>query len=103
MTVFLGVLFGLVFGKPFGIVFAGWLGHTLRIAQKPKSIKWSQLISVGFIAGIGFTISILIADLAYAQSVALQNAAVLGIFCASISMGVIGSLALYTCTRRVQA
>ncbi len=99
MAVFFGVVLGLLLGKPFGIVLASWLGHTLGIAQKPSTISWGQLTSVGFISGIGFTISILIAGLSYPQSYALQSASILGIFTASILAGVIGLLLLFYCTR----
>jgi NhaA family Na+:H+ antiporter len=103
ITVFTGVLLGLLLGKPIGIFFGGWLGHVLRIAQKPKSIKWAHLLSVGFIAGIGFTVSILIADLAYKEPVELQNAAILGILCASLLAGAIGFIFLTISTRKIQA
>lgn len=99
-SVFMGALLGLLLGKPIGIVFATWLGHVLHVAQKPKTISWSQLTSVGFIAGIGFTIAILIADLAYKESTLLQNSAILGIFVASIIASVVGLLLLSISTRK---
>lgn len=102
ITVFTGVLLGLLIGKPIGIFLGGWLGHILRIAQKPKSIKWAHLLSVGFIAGIGFTVSILIADLAYKGPIELQNAAILGILCASILAGIIGLILLTISTRKIR-
>jgi NhaA family Na+:H+ antiporter len=102
ITVFMGVLLGLLLGKPIGIFLGGWLGHILHIAQKPKSIKWAHLLSVGFIAGIGFTVSILIADLAYKEPIELQNAAILGILCASLLAGSIGLIFLTLSTRKVR-
>lgn len=95
MSIFIGVFLGLLIGKPFGILFACWLGHITKISHKPKPISWNQLLGVGFLAGIGFTISLLIAGLAYKDSVIFQNAAILGIFTASILSGLVGLLLLY--------
>ncbi len=90
LSVFIGVLLGLTIGKPVGILLACWLGNLTRITQKPKTISWSQLLGVGFLAGIGFTISLLIAGLAYEDSMVFQNAATLGIFTATVVSGLIG-------------
>lgn len=90
MSIFIGVLLGLVIGKPVGILLASWLGHVTKITEKPMSISWSQLLGLGFVAGIGFTISILITSLAYEDSVIFQNAATVGIFLASLISGIIG-------------
>jgi NhaA family Na+:H+ antiporter len=95
ITVFAGVLLGLAVGKPIGVFGACWLGNLLRISQMPSNISWSQLLGVGFISGIGFTISLLIAGLSYDNNVALQNAATIGIFTATIISGVVGLSILY--------
>lgn len=90
MSVFMGVLLGLAIGKPIGILVACWLGNITNVAQKPKNISWNQLLGVGFLAGIGFTISLLIAGLAYKDSIVFQNAATLGIFAATLISGLVG-------------
>lgn len=92
--VFAGVLAGLLIGKPLGIVLAGWTAVKLKLANKPANVSWAHLVGVGFVAGIGFTISLLIADLSFGAYDQLQNAAVFGVFVASISSGLIGLLIL---------
>lgn len=102
LMVFLGVAAGLFIGKPVGIFSASWIAAKLRIAHKPRGISWSQLLGIGFIAGIGFTISLLITDLAYRSNTNLQEVATLGVFVASILSGLIG-LAILKSARRKYA
>lgn len=94
LTVFLGVAAGLLIGKPVGIFAGGWIAAKLRLAHKPNGVSWSQILGVGFISGIGFTIAILIADLAYKTMPDFQNAAILGVFTASIISGTLGVIVL---------
>lgn len=94
LMVFLGVAAGLLIGKPVGIFAGGWIAAKLRLAHKPNGVSWSQILGVGFISGIGFTISILIADLAYKTMPDFQNAAILGVFTASIISGTLGVIVL---------
>lgn len=63
----LGVLAGLVLGKPVGILAASWAAVKVGVAQLPGSVSWRQLAGAGCLAGIGFTMSIFIADLAFIQ------------------------------------
>ncbi|MPM90411.1 Na(+)/H(+) antiporter NhaA [bioreactor metagenome] len=63
----LGVFFGLVFGKPLGIFALSWVACKLKIAVLPEGVKWGQIASVGIIAGIGFTMSIFIDNLAFSD------------------------------------
>ena len=87
-----GVVTGLVLGKPVGIVVATWLALRLG-AQFPAGVGWRGVIGVGFLAGIGFTVAIFVADLAYAEEARLAAAKV-GIFTASLLAGVAGYLLL---------
>jgi NhaA family Na+:H+ antiporter len=64
-TLGLGIAFGLFFGKPIGVVLASWLMVHKKIARLPKNTNWSQLAGAGILAGIGFTMSIFIASLAF--------------------------------------
>lgn len=59
----LGVSFALVIGKPIGVLLAIWLATRLRLASIPSHIRWSQLAGIGFLCGIGFTMSLLIGQL----------------------------------------
>lgn len=61
----LGVILGLFLGKPAGILLLSWLGVRFNLATIPDGISWRQLAGVGFIAGIGFTMSIFINTLAF--------------------------------------
>ncbi|MBI2323245.1 MAG: Na+/H+ antiporter NhaA [Chloroflexi bacterium] len=85
----LGVLLGLVVGKPVGIVGASWLAVRLGIASMPPGATWRQVLGVGFLGGIGFTMSLFIAGLAFAGT-PLQDAAKVGILGASVVAGLVG-------------
>ncbi len=90
----LGIIFGLVFGKPLGISLFAWLAVRLGIAQLPQGVSWRQMISASALAGIGFTISLFITGRAFTDPVLLTSAKV-GIMIASVLAGVIGWVALY--------
>ena len=64
-TVSLGVIAGLVIGKPLGIFFVSHILVSLKIAKLPTNIKWKQVLGMGTLAGIGFTMSIFTTMLAY--------------------------------------
>ena len=81
-------------GKPVGILLAGWLGQTLKLSRKPAGSTWGQIAGIGYLAGIGFTVSLLVANLAYRNEIALLNAATFGIFAASVLSGVVGIMVL---------
>ncbi len=61
----LGVAAGLVIGKPVGILSFVWIAISLRIAKLPMNVNWLQLLGVAFACGIGFTMSLFIAGLAF--------------------------------------
>lgn len=71
-TVSLGILFGLVIGKPLGIALFSFFAVKLNIATLPRGTKWKQIISLGFLAGIGFTMSIFITGLAFSSSETIE-------------------------------
>lgn len=60
-----GVVAGLLIGKPVGILAFVWLAVSLRFAQLPTNLNWTQLLGVAFACGIGFTMSLFIAGLAF--------------------------------------
>ena len=61
----LGIILGLVLGKPIGILLACWLLVKARIATLPHQVRWKELTGAGVLAGIGFTMSIFISNLAF--------------------------------------
>ncbi len=91
LTVVLGVVLGLIIGKPIGIVGFTYLAHKLKIITKPDNLSWSEIIAVGFLGGIGFTMSIFITHLAFLDQ-SMIDAVKLGIFFASFIAGVVGVL-----------
>jgi NhaA family Na+:H+ antiporter len=88
-----GVILGLVLGKPLGITLFAWLAVRLGIAIRPPAIAWRHIAAVAILGGIGFTISLFVAELAF-EAGALADAARVGILIGSIVAGVSGYLAL---------
>ncbi len=89
----LGVVLGLVIGKPIGILGFTYLSTKLNICKKPDDISWSEILAIGFIAGIGFTMSIFITHLAFVDE-SIISAVKLGVFIASFLAALIGVLLL---------
>lgn len=85
----LGILFGLTFGKPLGIVSFIFIALKLKLTRLPKDINWNQLIAVGFLGGIGFTMSIFITLLAFEDKQIINNSKLM-ILIASLISGTIG-------------
>jgi NhaA family Na+:H+ antiporter len=94
----LGVLLGLIIGKQIGVFTFSWLSVKLGLAAKPDGVTWSHIIGVGWLAGIGFTMSLFITNLAFQDETMLQQAKV-GILGASLISGIIGYLWLYKFTK----
>jgi NhaA family Na+:H+ antiporter len=89
LRVSLAVALGLLAGKPLGILAACGVALRLRLATLPAGIGWRQLLVLGLVAGIGFTMSLFVAQLAFA-SAALLDAAKLGVLCGSGLSAVLG-------------
>lgn len=88
-NVAIGVLVGLLLGKPLGIIFAVWLTETMGIGKRSRSMTWRTVAGLGFLASIGFTMSMFVTVLAF-QSADNHMQAKVGIFAASIIGGIIG-------------
>jgi Na+:H+ antiporter, NhaA family len=91
LMIVLGVVFGLLIGKPIGIFGFTYLATKLKIAVKPDNLSWSEIFAVGFLGGIGFTMSIFITHLAFIDE-AIISAVKLGVFAASFLAAIIGVL-----------
>jgi len=85
-----GIIAGLILGKVLGIFGVSWLAIKLKIAKSPKYSSMSQIFGVAFLGGIGFTMSIFVADLAFLGSEELIFQAKIGILVASLSSGLFG-------------
>jgi Na+:H+ antiporter, NhaA family len=88
-TVLFGVVLGLVVGKPVGVVCASWLAVRTGLAALPSGVRWSGVVVVGLVAGIGFTMALFIATLAFPPGPRIEVAK-LGILLASVAAGVTG-------------
>nr|WP_320119732.1 Na+/H+ antiporter NhaA [uncultured Marinifilum sp.] len=89
----LGIIFGLFVGKPLGIFLFSYLSVQLKLAQKPIEICWSQILGIGFLGGIGFTMSFFVSQLAFSD-VQVLNLAKFAVLIASFMSGLIGFLIL---------
>lgn len=96
--VILGIVAGLVVGKILGISLGALIAVRTGIARLPSGVTWSQIIGVAAVGGIGFTVSLFIADLAFDEPL-LLDAAKIGILGASVVAGVIGSVILLRARR----
>ena len=98
-SVTLGTVLGLVLGKPVGIALFAWLATRFGMAALPSGATWRTLVGVSCLGGIGFTMSIFIASLAFPGEVALLDSAKVGILVASLLAGLIGSVILLVAAR----
>ncbi len=96
----LGIIFGLVVGKPIGISLICWLSVKLGISELPDKASWLQIIGVGMLAGIGFTMSIFIAILSFSGMEHVLAEAKLSILIASLISGILGSVFLILLSNR---
>jgi NhaA family Na+:H+ antiporter len=99
LWVFLGVAIGLTIGKPIGILAVSWLPTWFGAAALPKGVRWSHISVVGMVGGIGFTMALFIAQLAFPPGTLLETAK-LAILCGS---GLAGALSLLTGYRILKA
>jgi NhaA family Na+:H+ antiporter len=94
----LAVMVGLVLGKFLGVFSFSWLAVRLKVVSLPAGADWKSFASVCVVCGIGFTVSMFIADLSYAglgaEGAALLNQAKLGVLCGSVISAVLGCLLL---------
>ena len=88
----IGIILGLVIGKPLGIMAFGYLGSLIGITKKPQDTSWYDVLEVSILAGIGFTMSLFISEIAFAgeevelsvSKISVLIAAVISIILASI-------------------
>lgn len=73
-TYSLGIILGLCLGKPLGILSFIYVSIKLKLTELPSDVNWNQLIGIGFLGGIGFTMSIFITLLAFEDSTIINNA-----------------------------
>jgi len=93
-----GVFFGLVVGKPIGIALASWIAVRSGVAALPSGVGWRHIVGAGMLGGIGFTMSMFVANLAFGAG-AQGDDVKMAILVASITAGVLG----YVWLRRIPA
>jgi len=91
----------LVAGKFIGVTLFSWVAVKLGIAQLPAGVRWGHIYGVGAVAGIGFTVSLFIAGLAF-DSELLQDDAKLGTLIASVIAAIAGAVVLTIAGRRTR-
>lgn len=98
--VFIGIVAGLVIGKQIGIFSFCWLAVKGGLATLPNGVGWSHIYGASILGGIGFTMSLFIADLAIEDRSRTLEYAKIGIFVASLLSGILGFIFLKIVTRR---
>jgi NhaA family Na+:H+ antiporter len=95
-SVALGIILGLVVGKPLGITLLAYLAVKAGIGEMPKGVDWYQFVSASFLAGIGFTISLFLANTAFigVSDPTIVGTAKIGILIASLLAATIGMILL---------
>lgn len=89
----LGIALGLIIGKPLGIITILFLAIKLKLCQLPNELNWKSILGVGFLAGIGFTMSIFITLLAFEDETIINNSKFI-ILLSSLIAGIIGFIIL---------
>jgi NhaA family Na+:H+ antiporter len=96
----LGIALGLIVGKPIGIFTLSLLAVKLGICKLPEDLQWKSIFAVGFLGGIGFTMSIFVTLLAFEDVTVINNAKFI-ILLSSLIAGIIGFVSLkYTLKRK---
>ncbi|MFE3452059.1 Na+/H+ antiporter NhaA [Nonomuraea sp. NPDC059194] len=98
--VVLGVMAGLVIGKFLGVFGGSWLSVRLGIARLSKELRWRDMAAVSLLGGIGFTVSLLIGDLAFGADQSRATAVTTGILAASLVASVLAAALLHLRVRR---
>ncbi|WP_066893396.1 Na+/H+ antiporter NhaA [Clostridium nigeriense] len=94
IKVVLGIIIGLVVGKPLGIMVFTTLLSKFKIIEKPKDVKWYDILCVGMLAGIGFTMSIFVSEIAFEGNENILNIVKISILLAAIITCLIASIAI---------
>lgn len=89
----MGIMVGLIGGKFIGILLFTWLMVKLKVSKLPAQSSWSHIIGVALLAGVGFTMSLFIGNLAFTD-VTMINQAKYGILVASVIAGILGTIVL---------
>jgi NhaA family Na+:H+ antiporter len=98
-----GILVGLVAGKPLGVVAGAYLAVKAGLSRLPAELTWRHIFGAGMLGGIGFTMSIFIANLAFTEAPATITASKVAVLVASVVSGLLGYLWLYASGRTARS
>ncbi|UYO96794.1 Na+/H+ antiporter NhaA [Microbacterium sp. M28] len=98
--VLIGVVIGLVLGKPIGITAATWLITRIRRINLDPSLRWIDIAGVGVLAGIGFTVSLLVVELSFGEGSAHYDHGKVAVLSASVLAAVLAAIVLGLRNRR---
>ena len=87
----IGIVLGLVVGKPLGIVGFSYLATSLKLTDLPRGVSWTQITGLGFLAGVGFTMALFISSLAFSGA-GLASESKFAILVASLIAGTLGTI-----------
>ena len=90
----LGIIGGLVLGKPLGIAASTWMLTRFTRASLDEAVRWVDLLGVGALAGIGFTVSLLVGELSFGVGSSAGDAAKVGVLVASVGAALVGAAIL---------
>jgi Na+:H+ antiporter, NhaA family len=102
-TLGIGIIAGLILGKLIGINLFSFIAIKLKVSSLPQNSSWTQMIGVGFLAGIGFTMSIFITLLSFKEEIDIQNKAKFSILIASFLAAILGFIILYLSSKRQES
>lgn len=94
IKVSLGIIIGLVIGKPLGIMLFTYVLSKFRLIEKPKDVNWYDLMCVGMLAGIGFTMSIFVSEIAFAGNESILNIVKISILLAAVITCIIATISI---------
>jgi NhaA family Na+:H+ antiporter len=95
----IGIILGLVLGKPIGIICSSWVAIRLGVARLPEGVSWAQMLGVGMLAGVGFTVALFINELAFDEAALIDDGKI-GIMIGSMVSAVLGLITLAAISRR---
>ncbi len=87
----IGIILGLVLGKPIGVLLGSFIAVKARLARLPAGVRWGEIASIGMLAGIGFTVSLLIGELAFDDEELLATGK-MAVLVASFIASVLGAI-----------
>ncbi len=96
----LGILCGLFFGKQFGVFLFSYVSIKLKIAEMPKNSNLMTLYGVGVLTGIGFTMSLFVGNLAFAESTQYLGGVKIGVLLGSLLSTLFGYFLIISCTKK---